>query len=209
MLNQSLSFLVKCSQTGTVWLFNCPEGCQHILISQKIKIHLITHIVITHLSIDNIAGLMGLLSSLSLSSRINTINIYGPPGLFQYLQLARKYSQTTFKYSLSIYVIKSTHTSNYVYSTVHSYPKDAKNSKIEYTIIEKEKIGRFKSQKAKIFKITPGPIFGQLKAQGRLLTPCGTIVSGKYFTNPYSAGFKIIYLIEKYGSRSSSEVLHL
>lgn len=209
MLNQSLSFLIKCSQTGQVWLFNCPEGSQHNLIKRNIKINQITNIIITHLHIDTIAGLMGLLSSLSLSSRVHKISIYGPPGILHYLNFCRKYSQTTFKYSLDIHTITYGYLSNHISNIIYALPINNHNSQISYNIIEKEKIGRFKLEKAQIFQINRGPIYGYLKAQERLLTPDGHIVMGRYFTDTYHIGLKIIYLIEKYSCRLSHELTNI
>lgn len=209
MINKSLSFLVKCSQTSTVWLFNCPEGTQHTLIHKRIKIHHITDIIITHLCIDNVAGLMGLLSSLSLSSRVQKINIYGPHGIFQYLHFCRKYSQTTFKYRLDIHTIEYGYIHHNISHITYAVPINPYNNKINYNIIEREKIGRFQLVKAQIFHIVPGPIYGYLKSQGRLLTPDGHIIFGKYFTDKYYMGLKIICLINKYNSRSSHELIQI
>ncbi len=44
-----------------------------------------------------------LLSSLSLNTSIKKIDLYGPNGLVNYLFLGRKYSQTNFRYTLSIH----------------------------------------------------------------------------------------------------------
>lgn len=208
MLTQSLSFIIRCSQTGKVWLFNCPQGLQHTLIHKKIKIHQITHIIITDLSIDNIAGLMGLLSSLSLSSRVHKISIYGPEGIFQYLYFCRKYSQTTFKYSLEIHTIDYGYIQNNISNIIYAIPIHYYKNELYYGIIETEKLGRFKLDKASIFQITPGPCYGYLKSQGRLLTPDGHILCGKYFTNTYYLGVKIIYLVHKYSYRSSNELVN-
>nr|YP_009628755.1 ribonuclease Z [Balbiania investiens]QBX88538.1 ribonuclease Z [Balbiania investiens] len=205
MLRQSLSFLLKCSQTGIVWLFNCPEGCQHIIMHRQIKLNQITHIVITNLAMENLAGLIGLLSSLSLSSRLQNLVIYGPKGLWHYLQFLRKYSQTTFRYSLKIYIIEEGLLNCHPSYSIYANPVDMTLTDFEYIIIENEKIGRFKLLKANIFQINPGPIYGKLKQQHHLMLPDGCIVSGQYFTDPYCLGLKIIYLINIYGIRPSIE----
>jgi ribonuclease Z len=205
MIQKSISFLIKRSSMGIVWLFNCPEGCQHILIQKKIKLHQINNIFITSLEIKNIAGIIGLLSSLSLNSRIHNLSIYGPQGLFQYLQLSRKYSQTTFKYKLNIYILKNGFIKiNNLYDT-YIYTRNPSINKLQCLILEEEKIGRFKPQKANIFQIKTGPWYGKLKSQYKLIGPDGCIITGKYFTNPYNLGFKITYLFHNYCFRNSIE----
>jgi ribonuclease Z len=205
MLNKSLSFLLKCSQTGVVWLFNCPEGCQHTLMQQRIKLNQITHIVITSLVIENLAGIIGLLSSLSLSSRLHTLVIYGPKGISHYLQFLRKYSQTTFRFCLDIHIIEQGFLDCNESYSIYAYPMDPAFTDFEYIIIENEKIGRFKPIKANRFQITSGPIYGKLKAQHRFVMPDGSIIAGKYFTDPYYIGLKIVYLINVHPTRSLIE----
>lgn len=207
MLNKSPSLLLKCSQTGIVWLFNCFEGCQHTLIKKNIKLHQINNIVLTNLHIENIAGLMGLLCSLSLSSRIDKVNIYGPPGLIQYLQFARKYSQTTFKYTISIKVVNSGYVSISPSYLIYVYSLEKKAQELAYNVIEKQKIGRFKSTKAQIFHLKSGPLYRSLKLHYRFVCPDGNVLSGMYFTNPYATGLKVSHLINNYGTKISIELL--
>nr|YP_009313207.1 Ribonuclease Z [Dichotomaria marginata]SCW21461.1 Ribonuclease Z [Dichotomaria marginata] len=208
MINNSLSFLIKCNLTTQVWLFNCPEGCQNTLVQNQIKIHQINNIILTSLEIDNISGIMGLLSSLSLSCRVQQVNIFGPPGIFQYLQLARKYSQTTFRYSLKIHII------HYGYLTINKHyllyanPNDPYKHTFTYILLESEKIGRFQLYKAhNIYKLQAGPIYGQLKNHKRLIMPDGSIISGKYFTHQPTMGLKILYLKNLRAIRLSAEML--
>jgi ribonuclease Z len=205
MIHKSIGFLVKRSSIGIVWLFNCPEGCQHILIQKKIKLHQINNIVITSLNIKNTAGIIGLLSSLSLSSRIHTLSIYGPQGLFQYLQFLRKYSQTTFKYRLNIHILKYGFIKINSLCNAYIYPADCSINQLQCIIFEEEKTGRFKPLKANIFQIKTGPLYGKLKSKYRLIGPDGCVVRGKFFTNPYYSGFKAIYFFHKYCYRNSIE----
>nr|YP_009314846.1 Ribonuclease Z [Scinaia undulata]SCW23301.1 Ribonuclease Z [Scinaia undulata] len=207
MGNNSPSFLVKCSQTSRVWLFNCPEGCQHTLMKKQIKLHQINNIIFTNLDNRNTAGIMGLLSSLSLNCSLQQINIYGPPGTLQYLQLLRKYSQTTFRYILKI------HTINYGYLNfnpsyaIQAYPSDVYKHTFEYSFTEKEKIGRFQSDKAISYKINKGPMYGYLKYQNKCIMPDGLIVSGDNFTHQHSMGLKISLLNTRRISRLHNEVI--
>nr|BBI37152.1 Uncharacterized protein ycf56 [Palmaria palmata] len=201
MFNKSPSLLLKCSQTGIVWLFNCFEGCQHTLIKRNIKLHQINNIILTNLHLENMAGLMGLLSSLSLSSRIDKVNIYGPPGLTQYLQFARKYSQTTFKYNLLVRVVNYGYISIGPSYLIQVHRLDNRTEELVYNIIEKEKMGRFKSTKAQKFSIKSGPLYRNLKSHHSFICPDGNILSGIYFTHPYAIGLKLSYTTNANGTK--------
>nr|YP_009313003.1 Ribonuclease Z [Dermonema virens]SCW21257.1 Ribonuclease Z [Dermonema virens] len=201
MVKTHSHLLIKCSQTGTVWLFNCPEGCQHLLAEHNIKIHQIEHIILTSLRTQDVGGVIGLLSSLSLSDRVQNINLYGPRGTLQYLNLARKYSHTTFHYNIIIHTYY--YANIYTFSPFHLliYPLDQTGYRYIYSFLENEKIGRFKSAKACLYGFKPGPLYGQLKRHKKYLLPDGTIISGRYFTQKYYPGVKLLCSIENYGYR--------
>nr|YP_009314230.1 Ribonuclease Z [Liagora harveyana]SCW22484.1 Ribonuclease Z [Liagora harveyana] len=207
MLNISSTFLIRCSQTGTVWLFNCPESCQQILNKSKININQIDHIIITDLKTETTSGLIGLLSSLSLNDRIQSIKIYGPPGLMAYITLARKYSKTTFKYHLDIYINRYTyiHQSNDFYLYFH--PFNQFHTSLKYTFIEREQQGRLQASKARKYGIAAGPIYRYLKMHKKYILPDGTIITGTYFTNTYSKGAKVLCSLNRYGFRINYEIM--
>lgn len=203
-----MSFLIKCNQTGFVWLFNCPEGCQKILIEKKIKFSRIIGIIITNLDNKYIAGMIGLLSSLSLSSRRNKIKIYGPLGLKNYLQFLRKYSQTTFRYILEIYIIHHQYIQITHKYLLYIYPEIQNRCHLTSIFLEKEKVGKFKLKKAQSFSLPAGPLYGKLKTHQKLLLPNGQLISGKHFTQPYSSGVKILYLCYNNCKRDNIENMY-
>ncbi len=55
---------------------------------------------------DHIFGLMGLLASCGLAGTVSEIDIYGPPELENYLNAARKYSQTHLAYPVRVHTVK-------------------------------------------------------------------------------------------------------
>nr|YP_009314641.1 Ribonuclease Z [Neoizziella asiatica]SCW23096.1 Ribonuclease Z [Neoizziella asiatica] len=208
MIHSPLSFLIRCNQTGEVWLFNCPDGCQQMLNASNIRLNQIHHIIITSLKIEEISGLVGLLSSLSLNDRVNSINLYGPPGLTTYVNLVRKYSKTTFKYHLQIYIHRYSLLHKYRSFYLYLYPIDIFSHNIQYIFLEQERHGRFQSYKAQMYGLNPGPIYGQLKMQHKYILPDGTIIAGKYFTNTYLEGIKISHSKENYSCRMNYELIN-
>ena len=86
-------------------MFNCCEGFQSYIFFKHIKMNNLSKIIITDLHINNIAGLLGLLSSLNSIGRIKELHIYGPEGLSAYLELGKKYSHTNFGYTVYIHIL--------------------------------------------------------------------------------------------------------
>lgn len=203
IIQTKTSFIISFPYLKDIWLFNCCQGCQHIIEKQYIKINQISKIVITEVSVENISGLLGLLSSLSLTNRKKTLNIYGVKGIEQYLEFGKKYSQTNFRYNLYCHILKTgiiIKNENYhLYSFLD-------HSKFEFLLISQEQHGKFKLNQAQSFNLITGPLYGKLKNGYIFLLPDGLIIEGQRFTEKNQAGSKISLITNKYNRRNSSEV---
>jgi ribonuclease Z len=187
------SVALRLPQRAEVWLFDCGEGTQHQILRSEIKVSQLTRIFITHMHGDHIFGLMGLLASVGLAGSPHRIDIYGPPGLEEYLKASGKYSQTRFSYPIEVHTVqpgKIYEDKEYIVSCgalKHRVPA------FGYRIVEKDRAGRFDVEKAKALGIPSGPIYGQLK-QGKTVTlPDGRIIRGAELCAPPEAGRKIAY----------------
>ncbi len=72
-------------------MIDCGEGTQMQLTAYGKKHSNISHICISHLHGDHYLGLMGLLSSMSLSGRKDDLILIGPPALKQILDIQIKH----------------------------------------------------------------------------------------------------------------------
>ncbi len=200
------SFVIKMQHLGQIWLVNCSEGCQHTLARKKIKISQITKIIITDLSVKNISGLLGLLSSLSLNTSIKKIDLYGPNGLVNYLFLGRKYSQTNFRYTLSIHNIKTGVIAQSRFYRLYAFPNLSFILSFNYCILISEMPGRFNLLKAVHSKVPSGPLYGELKIGNDFILPDGFSLYGNSFVNSYYLGDKFSFL-SNYIKRESFEAI--
>jgi ribonuclease Z len=81
---------------GKYFLIDCGEGTQTRLRENKLSFNKITTIFISHLHGDHYLGLPGLISSMQLLGRTNTLNLFGPPGIWSILELQFKLSNSFF-----------------------------------------------------------------------------------------------------------------
>ncbi|CCP38056.1 conserved hypothetical plastid protein (plastid) [Chondrus crispus] len=197
------SFVFDFKYINEIWIFNCHQGCQHTLAHEKIKMNQISKIIITDLNNENISGLLGLLSSLSLIRRNKALHIYCPKNLKKYLELGKKYSQTNFHYSLYLHILKTGLTIN---SQTYQVYTLINQSKFEFIVISKEKYGKFKLDEAKNFNLVEGPLYGKLKKGFKFLLPDGYILDGNYFTSNNYQGIKVSCFSTKYNKRDSIEI---
>lgn len=188
----NLSFVLRLFEVSEVWLFNCNEATQHNLLQYNVRLSLISKIFITNLSLYNIAGLHGLLSTLNLESRNKTLYLYGPQGLRQYLKLSNKYSQTNFCYSIKVFDVTLPKVFVSKSCVVKIIYLQNSRDHLGYMILSKQKPGRFKLQKARVFNLTQGPLYGKLKQYSIFLTPDGNMIHGKDFAGIPGKGDKLL-----------------
>ncbi|MGL2993307.1 ribonuclease Z [Flavobacterium sp. TSSA_36] len=89
------------------FLIDCGEGTQVQLRKNKVKFTKISHIFISHLHGDHFYGLIGLISSFSLLSRVTDLHIYGPKGLKEIIQLQLKLSHSWTNYEIHFHELDS------------------------------------------------------------------------------------------------------
>lgn len=82
------------------FLIDCGEGAQIQLKRFKLRFTRINHIFISHLHGDHYFGLIGLISTLSLLGRKNSLYIYGPPQLKELLDFQLKLADHHIGYEL-------------------------------------------------------------------------------------------------------------
>ncbi|ACK69630.1 ribonuclease Z [Gloeothece citriformis PCC 7424] len=187
------SVALRLPQRAEVWLFDCGEGTQHQLLRSDIKTSQLRRIFITHLHGDHIFGLMGLLASCGLAGNAQPVDLYGPPGLKDYIQACSKYSHTHFGNRVQVYTVEP----GLVYEdeefTVTCDLLKHRIPAFGYRIAEKDRTGRFDVEKAKSLGIPPGRIYGQLKKGETVTLTDGRVIRGQDLCGPTEAGRKFAY----------------
>lgn len=187
------SIALRLPQKAEFWLFDCGEGTQHQLLRSDVKLSQIRRIFITHLHGDHIFGLMGLLASYGLAGNPTEIDIYGPPGLQDYLKACGRYSQTHLSYPLKVHTVQP----GVVYEdeefAVSCGLLKHRVTAFGYRITEKDRPGRFYVEKAAALGIPSGPLYGQLKRGEEVTLPDGRTIRGSDFCAEREIGRKVAY----------------
>lgn len=153
----------------------------------------LSRIFITHMHGDHIFGLMGLLATCGLAGNVERIDIYGPPGLNDYIQSASRYSYTHFSYPIKVHAIRP----GIIYEdedfTVSCGNLHHRITAFGYRVAEKDRTGRFDVEKAKALQIPPGRVYGQLKRGETVTLADGRVIDGTQLCGPTEIGRKIAY----------------
>ncbi|MBD2681046.1 MULTISPECIES: ribonuclease Z [Nostoc] len=187
------SVALRLPQRAELWLFDCGEGTQHQILRSELKISQLCRIFITHMHGDHIFGLMGLLATCGLAGNVERIDIYGPPGLNEYIQAASRYSHTHFSYPIKVHAIRPGiiyEDDDFIVSCGNLHHRI---TAFGYRVAEKDRTGRFDIEKAKALQIPSGPIYGQLKRGETVTLEDGRVIHGSQLCGPTEIGRKIAY----------------
>jgi ribonuclease Z len=88
-------------------LIDCGEGTQMQLERYKIKKSRLDLIFISHVHADHILGLPGLIFSMNLMQRDKPLHIFGPPQLFEILQLFIRHSNSEIRFPIIEHVTQA------------------------------------------------------------------------------------------------------
>ncbi|MGF1481386.1 MAG: ribonuclease Z [Cyanophyceae cyanobacterium] len=184
---------LRLPQRAEVWLFDCGEGTQHQLLRSDIKTSQLQQIFITHMHGDHIFGLMGLLASSGLAGSAQPINIYGPAELDEYLYACAKCTHSSLSHRPRARTVQP----GFVYEdqefTVQCRRLKHRIPAYGYRVVEKDRPGRFKVERAAALGIPPGPVYGKLKRGETVTLEDGRRIRGADLCGETEPGRKLAY----------------
>ena len=169
---------VAVQRGGELFLFDCGEAAQIQYRRAGFGFGPLAAIAVSHLHGDHVTGLMGLLMSLQLADRTEPLELYGTPGLAEYVHLNRRALQTRFGYPLRIReesgpsVLRETDAYR-----LTAAPLDHRLLCLGFRLEELPRPGRFNLEAARQLGVPPGPLYGQLQRGEAVTLPDGRTVA--------------------------------
>jgi ribonuclease Z len=146
-----------------ILMFDAGEGAQIAFQKSKLGWNKKIKIFVTHLHGDHCVGILGLLQTMSLQNRTESVDIYGPTGIEEFIAANLKILNFGLTFPVRITRIKeglvfedSTYSID-VCEAQHSIPA------YSYLFTEKDKPGKFFPQKAKELGIPEGKLWHELQ----------------------------------------------
>ncbi|MFP3984482.1 MAG: ribonuclease Z [Candidatus Bathyarchaeia archaeon] len=198
---------VAIQRKGELILFDCGEGVQRQMIRAKLGFNKKMKIFITHMHGDHMLGLPGLIQTMSLLDRTKKLEIYGPTGLYDFIDAIEKTVRFTLTFPLGIaeitheeLVCEEKEYEVYAAQADHSAPAFA------YSLVEKPRPGKFYPKKAKALGVPEGALWSKLQHGSAVKLPDGKVVEPQMVVGPPRPGRKIVYTGD---SRSSKHIVKL
>ena len=173
-----------------LYLIDCGEGTQWRLQEYSIKKSKIKEIFISHLHGDHIFGLIGLLTSYSLSGRTEPIKIFSPIGLEEIIQVQLKHIGGSLNFPLTFYVI-DTLQSQQIFEDklieVFTIPLNHRIPTCGFLFKEKSRLLNIIPSVIETYKI-PIEKIKEIKKGANFKLPDGQTISNQVLTFPQSEG---------------------
>ena len=161
---------------GEILMFDAGEAAQIAYLKSGLGWNKKMKIFITHLHGDHCIGILGILQTMTMQHRTESLEIYGPSGIEEFIGANIK----VLNFGLSFPVIISTIKEGIVFKSkfysVYACKANHSITAFSYLFEEKEKPGRFNLEKAKAFKIPEGKLWKKLqngedvKVNGKIIT---------------------------------------
>jgi ribonuclease Z len=169
---------LKLPQRAEVWLFDCGEATQHQLQHTDLRVSQLRRIFITHLHGDHLYGLMGLLATCGMAGPAQPIDIYGPPGLDEYVRTSAHLSRLRLSEQSQLHIVEPGLLYEDEEFTVSCQPLRHRVPAFGYRVAEKDRPGRFNVERAQALNIPPGPLYGRLKRGASITLADGRTING-------------------------------
>lgn len=128
---------------GELILFDCGEGTQKQMMRAKTGMLKLSSIYISHFHADHVLGIPGLLQTMAFQGRTEPIEIFGPKGIFEFVNGIEKIGTTKLKYKLIIKELKKEDIIYKKYYFIKPIPTNHSIDSLGYIFQEYEKPGKF------------------------------------------------------------------
>ncbi|MCS7115313.1 MAG: ribonuclease Z [Nitrososphaerota archaeon] len=186
------AILIK--RKGEYVMFDCGEGVQRQMITAGEGFHRKMRIFVTHMHGDHVLGLPGLMQTMALLDRGEKLEVYGPPGIRNFMESVRE----TVQFALSFPVeIREVNKASVVFEGDEYIVEAAWSNHVipslAYAFVEKPRPGKFYPEKAKALGVPEGPLWGRLQRGKEVKLQDGKIVKPEQVMGPPRPGRKIVY----------------
>jgi ribonuclease Z len=146
-----------------ILMFDAGEGAQIAFQKSKLGWNKNMKIFVTHLHGDHCVGILGLLQTMSLQNRTESVDIFGPPGIDEFLASNLKILNFGLTFPVRIIRIKEGLVWDDPSYMIHVCEAEHSIPAYSYLFTEKDRPGKFYPEKAKQLGIPEGKLWHELQ----------------------------------------------
>jgi len=148
---------------GEILMFDAGESAQISYMKSGLGWNKKMRIFVTHLHGDHCVGILGLLQTMSMQKRTESLEIFGPSGIEEFIAANIKVLNFGLSFPVLINVINEEKIIDNEKFVIHTCKANHSITAFSYLIEEKDKPGRFNVEKAKELGIPEGELWNKLQ----------------------------------------------
>ena len=148
---------------GEILMFDAGEAAQIAYMKSGLGWNKKMKLFVTHLHGDHCVGILGLLQTMSMQNRTESLEIFGPKGIDEFLAANIKVLNFGLPFSILINIISEGKIFENKKYMIHTAKANHSITAFSYLFEEKDKPGRFNVTKAKELGIPEGELWNKLQ----------------------------------------------
>jgi ribonuclease Z len=195
---------VMVQREGDSLLFDCGEGTQRQMMrfGTGFAVH---DIFFSHLHADHFLGVIGLLRTMGLQGREETMRLWAPEGGSGILHDAVNLGMERVPFPVDIVELQPGEQVEREGYDVVAYRSSHGPRSLGYALIEHERLGRFNPDLARELGVPEGPLFGRLH-RGQDVEVDGRTIRAADLVGPSRRGRRVIYSGDTRPCRETHEI---
>jgi ribonuclease Z len=150
------------TREGETLMFDCGEGTQRQMMRYGISFSL-QDIFFTHMHADHLLGVIGLIRTMALQGRTESLRLWGPKGTARVLKRVESLGFERATFPIEILELDDGQSIQRTGYAIRAFAVDHRGAmSIGFAIVEEERKGRFNPDKARALGIPEGPQWGRL-----------------------------------------------
>ena len=160
--NRGLSCICL-ERDGEILMFDAGESAQISFMKSGLGWNKKMKLFVTHMHGDHCVGILGLLQTMSMQNRTETLEIFGPSGIEEFIAANIKILNFGLSFPILITKINEGKLLENEKFTIHVCKANHSITAFSYLFEEKDKPGRFNLEKAKQLEIPEGKLWSELQ----------------------------------------------
>ena len=175
---------------GEILMFDAGESTQISYMKSGLGWNKKMKLFVTHLHGDHCVGILGLLQTMSMQNRTESLEIFGPKGIDEFLAANIKILNFGLSFSILITIVNEGTIYENNKFLIHAAKANHSITAFSYLFEEKDKPGRFNVEKAKELGIPEGELWNKLQ-NGEDITNNEKIIKPEQVLGKKRSGKKI------------------
>ena len=176
---------------GETFLFDCGEGTQRQMMRYGVAFSL-RDIFFSHMHVDHILGVVGLMRTMALQGREESLRVWGPPGSARVLRRAETLGADRVDFPVEYRELDPGDSVKRDGYEIIAFAADhMRTPALGFALVEAVRLGRFNPDRARELGIPEGPLWGRLHRGMRVSLDDGREIDPADLVGPTRPGRKL------------------